>query len=236
MQVLKARALGPSDDGRNAAEFRNGREPAAWLGLVPRQRVVVVRLGLVSKAPAHAGTGRGPPQRRCASEAANSAIAVGPPRTHQLRGRRRQPRRLVQPAQSLPRAVRPRVAPRLAQFDAGSTSPRNATDPRTSPPAAPGTQRPFMSDNRRRSDIARDARSAPRARQDQKARVVRHQPQARELLLRHRADPGVERLHLERAGLPADQRQPASVRHLRHVPNPAPEQTSKPWRSAWCGP
>ena len=66
--------------------------------------------------------------------------------------------------------------------------------------------------------------AAMQPRQDQEARVVRHQMQPPELLLRRPADPGVPRLHLERTPRPPDQRHPTPVRRLRDVPQPAAEQ------------
>ena len=165
-------------------------------------------------------------------------------------GRRRR-RRLVQAAQRLqsagrqrpgehplrppvrhPFAMRLRVAPRLAQLD-----------PVRRPVARPLEARRIHERLRhqrrmpqRRLHVRRQAphrqrqrprRQVPhtRVRQNQKPRVVRHQPQTPELLLRRPADPSVPRLHLERPALPAHERQPAPVRRLGNMPHPAAEQT-----------
>ena len=68
----------------------------------------------------------------------------------------------------------------------------------------------------------------PAAGQHQEAAVVRDQTQAPELLLRRPADPGVPRLDLERAGAPAEQRQPLAVRPRRHMADPVAEHAPEP--------
>ena len=170
------------------------------------------------------------------------------------RTRRRQRRRLVGPAQRLrrarrqrsdehplrpsvrhPAAARLRVAPRLAQLDPVRRPVARALEARRiherlrqkrrMPQRRLHVRR--QPPQRQRQHPRRQVRR-PRVRQDQEPRVVRHQPQAPELLLRRPADPGVADLHLERAALPARQRQPATVRRRRHMPHPAAEQAPEP--------
>ena len=109
-----------------------------------------------------------------------------------------------------------------------------------------------MSRDRRRrlSPSTREAKVRHRARrQDDKARVVGDQMQAPELLLRAPAEPAVARGQLERARLPADEREPgrahernvaqAFAEHAmkrqvvmaRHQPVPAPVFLSAPGRT-----